>query len=235
MKILICDDENNYIEEIKKTAEIFFEENSQTASFDTFTDGDEALKSDLKNYDIAFLDIEIGDIKGTQIADKIKALDSYTLIFFITAYDRYLDDAMDSNAFRFLTKPLDKERLLKGLKTAMDLIDRSVVEFMIKDGETMYKVNTRDVIYVEITGRFTKVVTTHATFMSTNRMEFWQEKLSAVSFYRVHKSFIINSNFITKYTRNDVEMNNEYTVPIAYRLRAPFRQYFLQRVEEIQK
>ena len=235
MNILVCDDEKKYIEEIKKNIKKYFEDISQPLSIDAYTDGEAVSKSDPKHYDIAFLDIEIGDVKGTQIAEKLKLGNPHVMIFFITAYNHYLDEAMNLSAFRYLTKPLDESRLLKGLKTAVDMIDKDVVEFMIKDGEAVYKIYSRDIIFVEITGRFTKVTTTQGIYTSTNQIEFWQEKLSATNFYRVHRSFIINSNFITQYIRDTVVLNDQYNIPISYRTRASFRQYFLQRIEEIQR
>ena len=235
MNILICDDEYKYIEDIKKNVENFFKEISQSVCFDTYTDGEKVLRSDLTRYDIAFLDIEIGNVKGTQIAEKMKFCNPHTVIFFITAFNHYLDDAMTLSAFRYLSKPLDTKRLLKGLKIAIDMIDKSIVEFMIKDGDTIYQVHACDIIFIEIMGRFTKVATTQGVFMSTNPIEFWQKKLSATYFYRIHKSFIINSNYISKYTRDNIVLSNKYNIPIAYRTRASFRQYFLNRIEELQK
>ena len=162
----------------------------------------------------------------------IKAKNSHTVIFFITAYNNYLDEAMDLNAFRFLSKPLDIKRLFAGLEKALELIDNTVISFMIKDSSTVYKISASDIIYVEILGRYTKVVTTDGKYMSNNSMNYWQEKLTATYFYLVHKSFIVNTNYITKYNSDQIVLNNKFDIPIAYRKRAPFRKYFLRKIED---
>ena len=233
MNILICDDEYQYIKEIKTIAEGFFEENFRQVFFDEFTDGQAALESELKRYDIAFLDIEIGDVKGTQIAEKIKSLNPRVLIFFITAFDHYLDDAMDHFAFRFLTKPLDAKRMIDGLEKAVKIIDSEILEILVKDKDSVCRVYSSDIILVEIKGRSTMVVTSEGTFMSSNKIDFWQEKLSSSNFFRVHRSYIVNIDHITKYTRDNLVMDNGNIIPIAYRSRAPFRKILLQKIEEL--
>lgn len=234
MNIMVCDDDYLYVEQIKRNVENFFSDISQTVKFDTFTDGEEALDSSTKYYDIAFLDIELGSIKGTEIAERIKTINPHALIFFITAFNQYLDDAFDLNAFRFLTKPLDIKRLLNGLDTALDLIDKTTVEFMLKNGDKVKKVYSRDIVYVEISGRFTKVVTTQGEYSSINRMKFWAERLTSTNFYRIHNSYLINSNYITEYSKGYVVLNEQYNITVSYRARAAFKQYITKRMEDLQ-
>lgn len=235
MNVLICDDDYRYVNDVKKTVETCFLELNVPVHIETYTDGEEVLNNEMRFFDIAILDVEIGNIKGMQIAEKIRLQNSNTLYFFITAYESYLDDAMNLFAFRFLTKPLDVERLKKGLKAAADMIDKTAVEFMVKDGDIVQKVFSNDIVFIEITGRYTKVVTTRRDYTSTKPIEFWQDKLSPSYFYRVHKSFIINTNYITKYTRDNLLMYDKYNVPISYRERPAFKQYITRRIEEMQK
>ena len=222
MNIMVCDDDYLYVEQIKGNVENYFSDISQTVKFDTFTDGNDALKISTNYYDIAFLDIELGDVKGTEIAERIKTINPHALIFFITA-------------FRFLTKPLDIKRLLNGLDTALDLIDKTTVEFLLKNGDKVKKVYSRDIVYVEISGRFTKVVTTQDIYFSSNRMKFWAERLTSTNFYRIHNSYIINSNYITEYSKEYVVLNEQYNITISYRARAAFKKYITKRMEDLQQ
>ena len=60
---------------------------------------------------MAFLDVEMETYSGIEVAQKLKAKNPYIVIFIVTSYDKYLDDAMDLNVFRYIKKPLDKKRL----------------------------------------------------------------------------------------------------------------------------
>lgn len=228
MNILICDDEEKYINEIKEQVSAFMDNHSIEANINTFCSGEEAIQSsETNNYDIAFIDVEIGNIKGTDIAAILKQKNKHIIIFIITAYEKYLDEAMDLNVLRFLTKPINSKRLNSGLEKAITLIDNSFVDIYLKKDTNIVKVPTNNIIYIEIVDRNTKIVTETDTYISSSNIKYWKEKLTASFFYQVHTSFIINMKFITKYSRDLVELKYKYQIPIAYRKRAQFRSYFL--------
>lgn len=228
MNILICDDEQKYIDDIQKHVSIFMDKHGYDENIDTFLSGEEAIESCKNNsYDIAFLDIEIGNIKGTEIAKILKENNKHVIIFIITAYDKYLDEAMDLNVLRFLTKPINVKRLNSGLEKAIALIDNSIVDVYLKKDSEIIKVPANNIIYIEIVDRCTKIVTDKDVYMSSSSIKYWKEKLTASFFYQVHTSFIINMKFITKYSRELVELKYKYLIPIAYRKRSKFRNYFL--------
>lgn len=228
MNILICDDEENYVNNIKEYVSIFMKQHGFDESIDTFSSGEDAIESSKSNsYDIAFLDVEIGNVKGTEIAALLKEKNKHVIIFIITAYDKYLDEAMDLNVLRFLTKPINVKRLNSGLEKAITLIDNSIVDVYLKKNTSIIKVPTNNIIYIEIVDRTTKIVTDKEVYISSSNIKYWKEKLKASFFYNVHTSFIINMKFITKYRRDLVELNYKYEIPVAYRKRTEFRNYFL--------
>lgn len=230
MNILICDDEHIYVQNIKKHVSNYFDEKRRQVSIDDYVSGTDILNN-LKYYDIAFLDIEIDDVNGIEVANALKKINPNIIVFFITAYQSYLDEAMDLYAFRYLSKPLNVSRMYSGLDKAIKLIDNSLLEVIIREKKTISKIYANDIIYVEIIGRFTKVITKNVAFETENDMNYWNEKLIAYCFFKTHKSFIINANYITKYERNHVILNNNYYIPIAYRTQAKFRHYYFSLIE----
>lgn len=227
MKIAICDDEQYWVKEIENNLiNIFSEENIQT-DFDVYTDSEELCFSD-KFYDMAFLDVEMDTYSGIEVAQNLKAKNPYIVIFIVTSYDKYLDDAMDLNVFRYIKKPLDKKRLKSGIQKALESIDNNVISFFLKNGKASINILSDDIIFVETVGRNTRVVTVKGEYTSENKMDFWKSKLIASFFYPVHKSFIINMKHITNYQRDTVTLSERYDIPVAYRKQAPFRSYFLK-------
>lgn len=225
MRILICDDEQSYVNDIKKHVELFLTENNFPFEIDTFINGNELLSSNT-HYDIAFLDIEIGNIKGTEIAKRLKHINNHIVVFIITAYDKYLDEAMDLNVLRFIVKPIDAKRLYDGMRKAISLIDNSVVDLFVKEGGSLVKVPINDIMFIEVDGKKTIIQTKHSKYYSNNRMKFWKNRLSPSFFFQVHSSFIINMKYISEYERDEVVMNNKYKIPIAYRKQTEFKNYF---------
>lgn len=226
LRIAVCDDDVIYANEIEKNVEIILCEHQINANFSMFTNSAE-LYNHTDSFDLAFLDIEMEPYNGIETARRLKQLNEDIIVFFITSYDKYLDDAMDLNAFRFINKPLDNKRLKRGIEKAIKLIDTNQIQFYLKNGKDTVSIFSNSIIYVEIVGHSTKVVTTDNVYYSDESISFWNKKLIASFFYAVHKSFIVNMKFITNYKRDTITLDNKYEIPIAYRKQASFRGYFL--------
>ncbi len=70
-------------------------------------------------YDIIFLDIEMAEMDGISLAEKISITNKSCLFFFVTNYEAYFDNASNVRPFRFWTKPIDRRRLVYGIDSAI--------------------------------------------------------------------------------------------------------------------
>lgn len=225
MKIVICDDDNMYAQEVKLHIEELLDEKKVEAEIEVFNDSGD-LHDSPGFYEVAFLDVEMTPYTGIETARALRDVNPYIVIFIITSHDKYLDDAMDMNVFRYIRKPLDIERLVRGMDKAISTINNQQIPVLLKNNEGTVNIASDDIVYIEISGRTTTVVTVRETYISENKIGYWEEKLTASYFYRVHKSFIINMKHITNYTRDTVTLLKEYDIPIAYRKQAEFRKFF---------
>lgn len=222
---LICDDEQKYIDQVLRCLEEYCFDNNLLFNADSFTDGVQAIKSQ-KIYNIAFLDIEVGNISGLDIAKSLKNKNKNVIIFFITAYEKYIDDAMNLFALRFIKKPIDNARLYSGLDKAISLINEDEISFYLKDSGTIINVMAKEIMYIEIGDHKTIVVTENKSYYSKEKLDYWEQKLTNICFCRPHKSFIINMEYIDKYQRNEVTLKKGKIIPIAYRKQKEFRKTF---------
>lgn len=91
-----------------KRFEHIVQKESRVKLIETFTDGMSALEYIKENtVDIAFLDIEMPEINGLELANRMLEVDPYINIIFVTAYDQYALDAFKAHAIGYLLKPLD--------------------------------------------------------------------------------------------------------------------------------
>lgn len=81
-------------------------------------------------------------------------------MLFITAFSEYLDEAMRFHVFRYLSKPIDKQRLFRNLKDAIQIYTMSVVRLAIETRDGVHTVNTSEIILVEACGRGVMIHTT---------------------------------------------------------------------------
>ena len=225
MKIVICDDDNMYAQEVKLHIEELLDEKKVEAEIEVFNDSGD-LHDSPGFYEVAFLDVEMTPYTGIETARALRDVNPYIVIFIITSHDKYLDDAMDMNVFRYIRKPLDIERLVRGMDKAISTINNQQIPVLLKNDEGTVNVASDDIVYIEISGRTTTVATVQEIYISENKLDYWEDKLTASYFYRVHKSFIINMKHITNYTRDTVTLLKKYDIPIAYRKQAEFRKFF---------
>jgi len=119
MKILICDDEQQYIDELKTHVEKFMQCRFVNYVIHTANNPQEVVESN-EIYQLVFLDIQMDNLDGISLAKILKKRNSKVAIFFVTSFNDYQDDAMDLRAFRFFEKPFNADRLYSGLEEAIN-------------------------------------------------------------------------------------------------------------------
>ena len=230
MRIAICDDEKSFLEDIIKHIDFFSKDNDIEMQKSVFTCGEELLAHKNK-FDIAILDVEMNGIDGIKLGEQLRKINSHIILIYITAHKQYLDDALNLNAVRFFEKPIDSKRFYRGLKDAIDRIDSTTINFYLKDGTTTERINAKDIIYIEIENRKSKVVTLDKTYHSAEHINFWSDNLISTIFVSPHKSYIINFNFVTSYKRNHIILNEMYDIPVAKSKQTEFYRNFIRFME----
>jgi DNA-binding LytR/AlgR family response regulator len=227
---LICDDQGDSVKLVRSYLTRYCEEHHITCCCDCYTSGKEAAHGD-KIYNIAFLDIEMNDTNGIELARVLRNKNRDIIIFFITAYEKYLDDALDLFALRFLKKPLDYSRFYNGLDKAIELLNDSMVDCYLKETGRLIRLKSNTIMYIETTNHKTKVVTTDNVYTCTYLIDEWEKLLTHFSFVRVHKSFIVNMNHIEIYSRKQVILTNGAIIPISRHNQAAFRKAYYSYIK----
>lgn len=225
MKILICDDEQQYIDELKTHVEKFMQCRFVNYEIHTANNPQEVVESN-EIYQLVFLDIQMDNLDGISLAKILKKRNSKVAIFFVTSFNDYQDDAMDLRAFRFFEKPFNADRLYSGLKKAMEYIDESYIDFFVYANNEQKKLLTDEVIYVERGNRQVSLVTTQGNFTTRESFDEWCEILQNSFFYRVHKSYIVNLHYVTGYKYSELFVQNNVRIPIASRRQADFHKFW---------
>lgn len=230
MKIAICDDEQIYIDDIKKHIDFYSSQNDIDFDIYTFSSGVDLLNRNVK-FDIAILDVEMDNMNGIKLGEELRKINPHIILMYVTAHKKYLDDALNLNAVRFFEKPIDSQRFYRGLGDAIKRIDNTSISFYLKDQKTTERISAQDIIFVEIEKRKTKVVTCEKEYHSDHHMSFWKDNLKSTIFISPHKSYIINFNYVTSYERNHIILNDKYEVSIARNRQVDFYQKFMRFME----
>lgn len=234
MNIAICDDDKSFRDLLEKHLKNYFNERSIPLNFFQFGSGEELLDNQLL-FDLVFLDVEMSNINGIDAGKELRRKNPHSIIFVITSYDCYLDDAFKIRAFRFLSKPLNVVRLYKALDDASELINNDIIVFYDVISGSNVRVYTNDIIYLEIEKRKTKIVTIDNIYYSNEKISVWKNRLNAISFVCPHSSYIANLDYSINHTRTllvlakkdlDGKIIEKYEINIAPKKQAEIKRLF---------
>ncbi len=225
MKILICDDEVKYLDELKIYVEKYMHNKLINFHIDATTNSNDIIDNSV-SYDLAFLDIQMDKVDGISLAKELKKRNNKVVVFFITSFNEFQDDAMDLRAFRFFEKPFVTERLYSGLDKAMEYIDESYLDFYAYNEKTQTRILVDDVMYIEHQNRKLFINTTNGQYSTKEKLDELYKKLPHSFFYQVHKSFLVNLHYIDKYDYTELYLNNGCRIPIASRKQSGFHKYW---------
>lgn len=232
MKIAICDDEIKYVNDAERHLKQYFSEHGLTLNLYKYSNGTDLLNSN-KNFDIVFLDIEMPDINGIELGKKLQSSNPDLVLIYITAYNHYLDDALDLGITRFFDKPIDSKRFYKGLDKAIEKLDKTEIQIHLKDSNNgIATVRMNDIIMVEIENRKTKITTKDTVYHSKSNIKSWRERLNKSYFESPHNSYIVNTNYITYFCKEYIILDEKYNVPISYPRRVEFKKKFMMLLED---
>ena len=180
-----------------------------------------------ENIDLIFLDINMPVLSGISF---LKTLKNPPLVAFTTAYTEYALESYELNALDYLKKPFSFERFLKTIHKASDLLqpknivlpnvnEKNQVAFIyIKANKKTYKVNFKDILFIEGLGDYIKLHLENQHIVTNLTMKKIQDILPENDFLRIHKSFIISINKIQVIEGNLVQIgSNKLPIGNSYR------------------
>ena len=137
MKIAICDDD---LVLNKKLHQFIFETyHDIDLRIDEYRSGEEFLQkisTSKLTYDLLLLDIEMDKVNGITVAKELKQLSPKTFVVFITSHDEFATVGYEVSAFRYLIKPINKNKLIEAIEAAKEeLLSIKSISFQNKDGE----------------------------------------------------------------------------------------------------
>lgn len=225
MRVAICDNEKKYREETKNC----IKEYNPAIELVEFKDGSELVNAK-GTFDLILLDVEMPQLDGMSTAKQLRRNGVDAEIVFLTSYEKYVYDAFDIRALQFLKKPLEKERLIKVLKTVEDsLAKEERAEFWL-DGESCY-VKLKDIVYMESYGDGLYIYDRMGLVYEERRgtIKKWAEKLEGKGFVQIHRTYLISMYYVERFGSDEVKLQGiEEKLTVSRRYAPGFKEAFLE-------
>lgn len=169
---------------------------------------------------LVFLDIEMPEYSGFELLSFFRDIDFE--IVFVTAFNEYALKAFEVAAIDYVLKPVDIDKL----KLAVEKVEKKLNAYdmqhrleVLKDSlkndqfnkialpvsEGLLFVDTNDIVYLEADGAYTEVwLKNGSKIVVSKKLKFFEDVLeNKANFFRSHRSYIVNINFIKRYSKSD--------------------------------
>ncbi len=236
LRIIIIEDEEKTLQNILSIIENYCEDVEVLATASSVEQATKLLQK--TSPDLVLSDINLPDGTCFKILEQLESIDFK--IIFITAFEEYAIKAIKFSALDYLVKPLNPKELISTIKKAQKHIDNeneniklkallsnvqdlsnSLKRVVLKTSESIYIVNVQDIIRCESDSSYTMFFLQDGRKIIVSKvLKEYDELLKDSGFIRVHKSHLINMNFITSYEKSNggyILMKDKAEVPVSVR------------------
>lgn len=231
-------DELIYLLKRSKQVEIAGQADSIETAFEKLQDMD---------IDVIFLDIQLGEQSGIDMAKKLNQLEYPPMIVFATAYDDYALKAFELNAVDYLLKPFDEKRVQRTIEKLVKRINNTepkitlpsrkqatladqLEKLAITVDEKIVLVNVNDILYIQANEGKTTVVTAKQHYPVHDPLITFEKKLEQSSIIRVHRAFLVNINSIAEI---EPWFNSTYNLILSNGEKVPVSRTYVKELKQL--
>jgi two-component system LytT family response regulator len=242
IKTVIIDDENSASEFLEKMLQRYFPNKFYVCSLCESID-DAVVAIETYQPDLVFLDIQMPNKNGFELFKEVKEINFE--VIFTTAHSEYAIEAIKRSALDYLLKPINyidllgavtrfenkskKESQQKQFNVLLENIDTGDVahkKLAISTETGIEFVKFNSIVYLEAQNNYTKInLLDGTTIIASKTLKSFDELLPSELFFRIHKSYLINMNFVKRFFKiNDflVELTTGEKLPLSYRKKNEF-------------
>ncbi|MBF9658902.1 response regulator transcription factor [Streptococcus pseudopneumoniae] len=225
LKIAICDDSNRDGSQLENLLLSYKDIKIETS---VYTNPQKLLEQLTEKYSCVFLDIEMPQITGIDMAQKIRKVNPFIPIIFVTSYRDYMEQVFEVQTFDYLLKPVTSKKLYKTLDRVVRFLNLGQAVFTFTFGKQHYSLPLNDIVFFEKDKRAVFIYTKDQTYKALLKTKDILEKLPDY-FIQIHSSYIINPRYVTEFDSQIVTILNgmdENHLPISRKFQTSFREKY---------
>lgn len=208
MHIAICDDESVFRKGLYETLTRYASDFGYIFHIFEFSDGIDLLRSEI-SFDLIFMDYRMKSINGIDTVSAIRKRKDSTKVIFVSSYQEIVFESMKVNTFRFLVKPIDKDKLYEALGSVIKENER-IAKIVVKDLDMQKNITISEskIVYIQADNVYSTVVTEQCVYICLNSISELHKRLKSDCFYRTNRSYIVNFNYISEFSHKEITFIN---------------------------
>ena len=219
ISVAICDDEKYMSDQIEKSVSDFFHGKNMEVVVSQFPCGEELLRYD-KPIDLLFLDIQMKETDGMTVARKLRKRGFRGFLIFVTVLKEMVFQSFEVQAFDYLVKPIEQRQFDKTMERLLESMQNAgEANLLVRRWYESHISALDDIVYREIIDR--KV---YLHLISSKIIDYYERIENLESrlderFFRCHRSFLINLQYLKSYQDQTAYMEDGTRIPVS-RLRS---------------
>lgn len=216
VNIAVIDDEIIILNYIHKKINIVMNDLNIECQIYNFSDSYYALKEiEKQKFDIVFLDIDMPDVSGIEIAKQIRKSNSDSEIIFVTNKDELVYDVIKYAPFRFIRKSKFDIEIYEAIQSYIEKLNSKNFLYTFSTSNGKKITDLRNVKYVEASSHKLHVHEINSKFIANGNLNEIEEFLHICGFIKIHQSFIVNYRFIDLIKYKEVILDDATRLPIS--------------------
>ncbi len=233
LNICLCDNDKNTLNYYSKKVTDLLNNNYFTFKLETFTSG-ESLIFELEDYpnkfDIIIIDIIMKVIDGIETSRILRNYGYNGIIIFLTSSKEFAFDAFKVEPFNYILKNNKNNRFdnifLKAVKEVHKKSRRNIINLSKPQSKI---IDLDSIIYMETLNKNVLIHKLSGEIEEVNcRFKDIYEKVERYGFFRCHKSYIVNINYVKSFNKIECKLYNDRIIPLGRKYSKDFRNTILQ-------
>lgn len=222
MHLAYCDDEIIQLEYMEHLTKQWALERGETLHFFAYRSGEELLfeHEDGYPFDLLILDIDMKEMDGMSLAKKIRKTDKNLTILFLTNHKEYVFEGYEVNAFRYILKPIEEDKLYPLLDEILQQGQKDKPYLIEQIAGEKVKLYLEDILFLETNGHYLNIHMNGKIYEVKKSLKEIQKEIAEATpekkmFVSTHRSFQVNIAQVEQVLRSECIMSDKSSVPIS--------------------
>lgn len=219
--VALCDDDPHFLKQLRQATAQWFTERQIIFSAIEFSSAKHLLDSVKEtSYDVFFLDIEMPEVDGMQLAKLIRETLPDSIIIFLTSHDEFAPDGYRVQALRYLSKQTWKKFLSEALDAAAAQVEKQGTgSLTVSHYGNIQRIPHRDILYIRHISRYCEIaIKAGETIQDDRGIKKLFEIIGDGRFIFIDRGAFINLDYLQKIENGQAVMTNGHSLPISRRL-----------------
>ncbi|MBO4864022.1 MAG: response regulator transcription factor [Eubacterium sp.] len=231
--VAICDDEQRWCNAIFESCRRFVEKNNVGMNIFSYDNGEKLISDKDKEIDLLFLDVEMESMNGLEVMKKVEVLPNIHTIIFVSSHSEAVWDSFGYKTKGFVPKPFSDEDLWNKI---IDVYSKKLSDGVLKfsDASGIVLFNKSDIILLRADSNYVKINTKNSERIVTCTLKECEKKLGGLPFVRIHKSYIVNLDYVSNLFGGEVVLknNDSYKIGRSFReqVKKTYHEYLVKEL-----